>query len=790
MGVFVKQEITQSTTIHKIGEDNLEIIWIRICLRKKKELYIGVYYGKQETRMAKEEVINEVIDIASQIKKIQEKSDNILLVGDFNAKLFDGRSRNGRIIDKELIQPLNLTILNRSEKCIGKCTRKNTSNDTERSEIDYAITTENMWHSVRKMVIDEEEEFKLKGKKPSDLNTIIIELELQADQKRRENKLRKLKINNKTPWEEFRRKARELDIKECNYEIAMKSLNKIIDNTIGWIDYKPKKTIRNKEIQTVRNQRRKSKIRYEKAINGKNEEEIRNTLREYKHWQEQVKNEIVKEDHRRMENIISRMTRDNPEDRYLLWKIKRIINRENKDEFTETKDSNGNRIKEPSQIKERYAEYYENLYKTRAIEERNKEWCNHVDLMILGYEKSNKFENNMMNKPINMNEITTAIKQLKKRKACGPDGIPNEVLIFGGHGIHRILLEMFNTIFETENIPSQWKEAEIISLYKGKGDREKMEFRRGITLASNIEKLFERVINNRLVKDLEFTEGQAGGRKNRSTTDQLFILKSVIQKAKIEKKKLYIIYIDIEKAYDKAWLDGIMYILWNKGIKGKIWRIIRKLNKDLKAKCRTRVGLSREIKINGNLRQGGVLSVTLFAKLMDALSERLIEDGRGTWYGGHLFPSLLLVDDVAILADSESDMERQLITVEDFMIKNRLSLSQKKTKIMIVNATKEDEMKEWKIGDTKVEQTKNYTYLGEVIECNGPIDTHLNSKVNKVKAMTSNILNITKDRTLQKIKTTTMLDLHDKCIVPTILYGCETWTINKKQMEAIENMQL
>ena len=144
------------------------------------------------------------------------------------------------------------------------------------------------------------------------------------------------------------------------------------------------------------------------------------------------------------------------------------------------------------------------------------------------------------------------------------------------------------------------------------------------------------------------------------------------------------------------------------------------------------------------------------------------------------------MDDVAILADSGSDMERQLLTVEDFMMKNRLSLSQKKTKIMIVNATKEDEMKEWKIGDTKVEQTKTYTYLGEVIECNGLIDTHLNSKVNKVKAVTSNILNIAKDRTLQKIKTTTMLDLHDKCIVPTILYGCETWIINKKQMEAIE----
>ena len=51
-----------------------------------------------------------------------------------------------------------------------------------------------------------------------------------------------------------------------------------------------------------------------------------------------------------------------------------------------------------------------------------------------------------------------------------------------------------------------------------------MENKRGITLASNIGKTFERVINTRLIENLPFTEGQAGGRKDRSTIDQLFIL--------------------------------------------------------------------------------------------------------------------------------------------------------------------------------------------------------------------------------------------------------------------------
>ena len=54
--------------------------------------------------------------------------------------------------------------------------------------------------------------------------------------------------------------------------------------------------------------------------------------------------------------------------------------------------------------------------------------------MTQEYEKINKFESNVINYPKNMNKITTVIKQLKKRKACVPDGIPSEVLLFGGLG--------------------------------------------------------------------------------------------------------------------------------------------------------------------------------------------------------------------------------------------------------------------------------------------------------------------------------------------------------------------
>ena len=206
-----------------------------------------------------------------------------------------------------------------------------------------------------------------------------------------------------------------------------------------------------------------------------------------------------------------------------------------------------------------------------------------------------------------------------------------------------------------------------------------MQNRRGITLTSNIEKLFERVLNNRLVKILEFSEGQAGGRKQRSTVDQLFILKSLINEAKINKKRLYITFIDVEKAYDKTWKELIMYIPWEKNVTGKLWRIIKKLNEDLTSQCKsTNFGISEKFIITSSLRQGGVLSVTEFAKMMDTLNELLMSKNYGVQYGNEKIPSLLLVDDVAILSETKEEMLKMLNELELFRKKCKLGLSKKK----------------------------------------------------------------------------------------------------------------
>ena len=91
-------------------------------------------------------------------------------------------------------------------------------------------------------------------------------------------------------------------------------------------------------------------------------------------------------------------------------------------------------------------------------------------------------------------------------------------------------------------------------------------------------------------------------------------------------------FLDFEKAYDKAWLDAIMVTLWDNGIKGKIWRMVKKLNEDITTSVKTNNGLTRTIKMESCVRQRGILSVIEYAKLVDEMCKDLKEYGFGLQY--------------------------------------------------------------------------------------------------------------------------------------------------------------
>ena len=73
------------------------------------------------------------------------------------------------------------------------------------------------------------------------------------------------------------------------------------------------------------------------------------------------------------------------------------------------------------------------------------------------------------------------------------------------------------------------------------------------------------------------SESQADFRFGHSCVDNLFVLNEVIQGRLQEGKKTFLSFLDIKKAHDTVWRDGLWYRVWEMGIQGKLWCVIRNI---------------------------------------------------------------------------------------------------------------------------------------------------------------------------------------------------------------------
>lgn len=123
------------------------------------------------------------------------------------------------------------------------------------------------------------------------------------------------------------------------------------------------------------------------------------------------------------------------------------------------------------------------------------------------------------------------------------------------------LLQLDNKVWEVR-LPSAWKEAVVIPITKPSKDPSKRYSYRPIALTSNLCKIMERMVTERLSYKLENREMlanyQSGFRKGRNTMDSVIRLENEIRKAQANKKSVIAVFFDIQKAYDMMWKEGLL----------------------------------------------------------------------------------------------------------------------------------------------------------------------------------------------------------------------------------------
>jgi hypothetical protein len=141
---------------------------------------------------------------------------------------------------------------------------------------------------------------------------------------------------------------------------------------------------------------------------------------------------------------------------------------------------------------------------------------------------------------------------MKGRKAMGSDGIPIEVWTTLGDVAIVWLTTLFNLIFRSNKMLDEWRRSILIPIFKNKGDVQSCTNYRGIKLMSYIMKLWERINEHRLRGVTNVTENQIRFMLERSTMEAIFLVSQLMERCREQKKDLHMIFIDLQKAYDKV----------------------------------------------------------------------------------------------------------------------------------------------------------------------------------------------------------------------------------------------
>ncbi|MEL7340328.1 MAG: reverse transcriptase family protein, partial [Bacteroidota bacterium] len=270
--------------------------------------------------------------------------------------------------------------------------------------------------------------------------------------------------------------------------------------------------------------------------------------------------------------------------------------------------------------------------------------------------------------------ISKLITELDSTKATGPDGIPVVVLKHLNPELSPILAKLFNRCLKEKCFPSVWKTSAVCPVFKNAGEKSNPAQYRPISLLSVISKLFESVINKRILDHLNrnnlLSDVQYGFRSARSTADVLTVITHRISEAMAMGNHSRVIALDISKAFDKVWHKGLLLKLSSYGISGKVLAVIKSFLSGRSLRVVVNGQSSHAHSINAGVPQGSILGPTLFLLFINDLPKHIINSLVDIYADDTTLYRCTStdVDDVKAASDLSSDLEQIVQWGKDWFV--------------------------------------------------------------------------------------------------------------------------
>ena len=407
--------------------------------------------------------------------------------------------------------------------------------------------------------------------------------------------------------------------------------------------------------------------------------------------------------------------------------------------------------------------------------------------------------------PPTMDELNKAIDRLACGKAPGDDGIPSEILKSGKPVLLKPLHGLLCLCWEQGHVPQDMRHANIVTLYKNKGDRSDCNNYRGISLLSIVGKAFARVALARLqtLASRVYPESQCGFRSGRSTTDMIFSLRQLQEKCEEQQMPLFIAFIDLTKAFDLVSRSGLFRLLQKIGCPPHLLAVIISFHENMHSTVRYNGATSEAFPVNSGVKQGCVLAPTLFGIFFSMLLRYAFRDCNEGIYirtraDGSLFNiarlraktkvtevlirEMLFADDAALTSHTEDGLQQLVSRLSHACKEFGLTISLKKTNVMAQGV---DHPPTVAIDGYGLEAVEHFAYLGSTISSSHSIDAEVNSRIAKAAAVMARLNQRVWNNSSLTVKT--KLLVYQACVLSTLLYSSEAWTtyaIHEKRLNS------
>jgi endonuclease/exonuclease/phosphatase family metal-dependent hydrolase len=433
------------------------------------------------------------------------------------------------------------------------------------------------------------------------------------------------------------------------------------------------------------------------------------------------------------------------------------------------KDKNGNLITDTTQILERWSEYFKEHLDGCNPPEQNVVTSDPIPLT----ESENE-------PPPTSDEIACAIKSLKNNKSPGTDGLPAELFKCAGPHLVGSMHQLIAKIWTEEVMPDEWRNCLITPVFK-KGDRLECSNHRGIGVLNVAYKILSKTICSRLKPHMDNTirNYQCGFRPGKSTIDQIFTLRQILEKTREYNITRHHLFIDFKAAYDSIERSKLFSAMADFNFPQKLINLSKmilactlcavKIDNDISSYFRTLKGFI----------QGDGISCDFFNIALEKIIREAQIQTRGTTFTKSV-QILGFADDIDLVGWTKEDINEAFQGLEREARQLGLKVNETKTKYMLT--TKQESLRQRigqsvQLGEYNFEVVEEFIYLGSLLNANGDnTSKEISRRIIMANRCFYGLIKLVRSRTLPK---SSKLILYKTLILPVLMYGSETWTMTQ-----------